>query len=104
MPFIIARGHASASQQGSRRTSDNQRVEAISPEQTTSPEQTMSPQQYLNNPFSDGYGQVAGFDGRDTGSSGDERVYYEESPYFYEYETAEMDHLPDQGYGHGYQR
>jgi hypothetical protein len=81
MQYIVARGHESASQQGSRRASDQQRSPGA---------------QHYMNPFSDGYGQVASFDGRD--SSGDDAIVYEESPYFYDYETAS----PGDGHGFGH--
>lgn len=81
MQYIVARGHASASQQGSRRASD-QRVDEA--------------RQYLN-PFGESYGQVASFDSRD--SSGDDAIYFEESPYFYEFEHP----APDNEDGHGHQ-
>ncbi|OIW29963.1 hypothetical protein CONLIGDRAFT_680761 [Coniochaeta ligniaria NRRL 30616] len=80
MQYIVARGHESASQQGSRRASDQQRSSEMP--------------QYMN-PYSDGYGQVASFDGRD--SSGDDAIVYDESPYFYDYETTS----PGDGQGFG---
>jgi len=81
MQYIVARGHESASQQGSRRASDQQR----------SPDM----QQHYMNPYSDGYGQVASFDGRD---SGDDAIVYDESPYFYDYENTS----PGDGHGYGH--
>ena len=81
MQYIVARGHESASQQGSRRASDQHQSPAM--------------QQHYMNPYSDGYGQVASFDGRD---SGDDAIVYDESPYFYDYETASPG--DGQGYGH----
>ncbi|KAH8908680.1 hypothetical protein BR93DRAFT_496472 [Coniochaeta sp. PMI_546] len=80
MQYIVARGHESASQRGSRRASD-QRRSGDMPQYT--------------NPYSDGYGQVASFDGRD--SSGDDAIVYDESPYFYDYETTS----PGDGQGYG---
>jgi hypothetical protein len=80
MQYIVARGHENASQQGSRRASDQQRSGDLP--------------QYVN-PYGDGYGQLASFDGRD--SSGDDAIVYDESPYFYDYETTS----PGDGQGFG---
>lgn len=78
MGYIVARGRESASQQGSRRASDQQRTQGMP---------------HYTNLYSDGYGQVASFDGRD--SSVGDAVVYEESPYFYDYENAS----PGDGFG-----
>jgi hypothetical protein len=78
MQYIVARGHASASQQGSRRASDHRVNNA---------------QHYITPYSGDTYGQVASFDGRD--SSGDDAIYYDESPYVYDYENMS----PDNGHG-----
>lgn len=71
MQYIVAKGHKSASRQGSRRASDQQR--------------SRDTQQCMD-PYSDGCGQVASLDRRD--SSGDDAVVYGESPYFYDYEST----------------
>lgn len=81
MQYIVARGHESASRQGSRHASDQQR----------SPEM----QQQFTDPYGDGCGQVASFDARD--SSGDDAAVYDESPCFYDYELA----APVDGHGYG---
>lgn len=62
--FVLAKGHEYASQQGSRRVSDNR----------------LDPQ--LLSPYGGGFAQVSSFDGRD--SSGDDQTYYQDaSPYGY---------------------
>ncbi|KAL1880221.1 hypothetical protein VTK73DRAFT_6049 [Phialemonium thermophilum] len=66
MGYVVAKGHESASQQGSRRTSDNRLEES---------------HQFLN-PYAPGYAQVASYDGQD--SIGDDNRYYEDPPYYYE--------------------
>jgi hypothetical protein len=50
-------------------------------------------QQYITPYSGDTYGQVASFDGWD--SSGDDAIYYAESPYYYNYNNPS----PDNGHG-----
>ncbi|KAB5563309.1 hypothetical protein GE09DRAFT_778067 [Coniochaeta sp. 2T2.1] len=98
MQYIVARGHESASQQGnSRRASDQQRSSDAS---IGMGGVVQHQQQHYTNPYAEGYGQqVSSFDGRDNTSSGDDAaVVYEESPYFYDYETTSPG--DGQGYGH----
>ena len=80
MQYIVARGRESASQQGSRRASDQR------PNETP-----RYPKLY-----SDGYGQTTRFDGRDSG--GDDTIVYDEAPYFYDYENPSSSERF--GYGH----
>lgn len=78
MRFVVAKGHESASQHGSRRTSDHRPEETqpfFSPNTTTFP-LAASP-------------QYASYDGHD--SIGDETKYYEDTSYYYDYDMTASD-------------
>jgi hypothetical protein len=94
MPFIIQKGHEAASQQGSRQMSHNHSLAA-------SPQQASGPQQYLHSPFS--YPQTAGTYIGTTPSTGDDGIFYDESPYLYDHMNSNPVHPSNRGYGHGYQ-
>lgn len=79
MRFVVAKGHESASQLGSRQTSDH-RIEEnqhfFSPNTSTFPAPITSP-------------QLGGYDSRD--SIGDDSRYYDETPYYYDYDMVAAD-------------
>lgn len=76
MRYVVAKGHESASQQGSRRTSDHRAEDN---------------QQFLS-PNTATFAQFTGYDGPE--STGDDSRYYDDPSYYYDYEMVAPDPGP----------
>lgn len=76
MRFVVAKGHESTSQQGSRRTSDH-RIE--------------DNQQFLSAQAGGFPPAIASYDGRDSIGDDSSRYYDDSSPYYYDYELGPAD-------------